>query len=683
MQVKKFLNAINFHKLGKFAEAKNVYIDILKSDPDNFDVLHMLGVVTRNLKQYAESEHYFSSAKYIKLDPYILANYALLLQDLHRFDEAINCFKEAVSIKTDFALAHYNCGLTLQKLGRIDEALANFNQAIAVKPDYAEAYVDRGNTLKILRRFDEALLSYNLAFLSKKNYVDALINRGAILCELKRFDDALESYQIALSIKPDSVGVLNNRGNTLKELRRYNEALESFDLAIHIKPDYAEAYSNRGTIYRDLGRFDEALADFSEAVRYKENYFNAHSNFIFVLTYLERSNFSTRLEEAKKFGSILSKAFPNKFDSWKKLNSKLRIGFVSGDFNSHPVGFFFENVLSSFDRSKLELFAYTASAYEDSITNRLKNYFHSYKSFLGLSDVECANLVYSDSVNILIDLSGHTAGNRLPVFAIKPAPIQISWLGYSGTTGVPEIDYVLGDPYVTPPDEECHFSEKVKRLSETYYCFTPPKADIQIYDLPALTSGRITFGCFNNFTKVSADVISLWAKVLSQVDGSQLFLKAKQLSEPRVVEDTRALLRSLGVSSERLLIEGPSNRVEYLSSYNKVDIALDPFPYPGGTTSVEALWMGVPVLTKKGNSFIAHNGETIAHNSGQADWIAEDEADYIAKAIHFSSDLQALAKLRSGLRAQVLASPLFDAERFARNFEKAMFEIWEDYKNGK
>jgi len=357
----------------------------------------------------------------------------------------------------------------------------------------------------------------------------------------------------------------------------------------------------------------------------------------------------------------------------------MRIGFVSGDLRNHPVGYFLEGLLSKLDLSKFELVAYPTNPREDALTERIRSKFTLWRALYGMTNASAAKVIHDDGVHILIDLAGHTEHNRLPVFAFKPAPIQVSWLGYFATSGVQQMDYVLGDPHVTPVAEEHHFSERIWRLPETYLCFTPPALDMQVGALPALSNGYVTFGCFNNLTKMNDGVVSLWSRVLHAVDGSKLFLKTKQLEDPHVASRTIERFQAFGICADRLLLEGHTSRTDYFTSYNRVDLALDPFPYPGGTTSVEGLWMGVPVLAKRGNCFIAHNGETIAHNSGQTEWIAQDESDYLAKAIHFASDLKALGKLRAGLRKQVLASPLFDADRFARRFAEAMTDMWEDY----
>ena len=477
----------------------------------------------------------------------------------------------------------------------------------------------------------------------------------------------------------------NNHGVTLKELKRFDESLQSYEKAISIRPNYAEAFNNRGVALQDLKRFEEALQDYDEALKHKSDYFIAHSNRLFTMGYVEGITEAERFDEASKFGINVRRHLDGQFTSWNTAGSpkQLRIGLVSGDFRRHSVGFFLESILSNLDLTKLAVYAYTNNASQDDLTLRIKKGFASYKSLVGLTDRAAANVIHSDGIQILIDLSGHSALNRLPAFALKPAPVQASWLGYCATTGMREVDYVIGDPFVTPIHEESHFFEQIKRLPECYFCFTPPDVAIEVGDLPALKKGYVTFGCFNNFSKVNESVIDLWAKVLHAVDQSRLFLKSGQLASPEVVKETIASFESRGIPPERLDFEGLTTLQHYFESYNKIDIALDPFPFPGGATSAQALWMGVPVLTKKGRRFVSHNGETIAHNAGLSAWVAGDEDDYIQKAIRFSSDLPALASLRAGLRAQVLASPLFDAQRFARNFETALFEIWEDYKNGR
>jgi predicted O-linked N-acetylglucosamine transferase (SPINDLY family) len=281
-----------------------------------------------------------------------------------------------------------------------------------------------------------------------------------------------------------------------------------------------------------------------------------------------------------------------------------------------------------------------------------------------------------DGIDILIDLSGHTAHNRLPMFAWKPAPVQASWLGYFATTGLAAMDYFIADPWTLPESMEAHFSEKIWRLPETRLCFTPPEFELALAPPPALVNGHLTFGGFNALPKMTEEVVALWARVLAAVPHSRLFLKAKQLKEASVRERTLDRFAAHGIDADRLILEASSPRADYLASYQRVDIALDPFPFPGGTTTVECLWMGVPVLTLPRESFLSRQGLGLLMNAGLANWVARDEDDYVARARAHASDLQGLARLHQGLRQQVLASPIFDARRFAGHFEAALRGMW-------
>ena len=548
----------------------------------------------------------------------------------------------------------------------------------------SRSYYSRAIVLNLLGRFKEAIQSYDTAIHYDVNFFEAYLNRGVIQKELRLFEEALSSFGDAVLLKPDDARAFNNRGSILLELRQYDAAISDLNRAIRINPEYGEAYNNRGNVLKDLGCFTEALADYKAAKEHKASYVSAWSNYLFTMNYITEIDEPFRIEEARKFGKVLTLLVGEKIDLLRPhhSNTLLRIGFVSADFMNHPVGYFLKSLLLESTKLHLELVAYSNNRYQDDLTNEFRSYFHKFRNIYDLNDSAAANLIISDQVDILIDMAGHTSGNRLTLFGLKPAPVQVSWLGYFATTGVAEIDYILGDKFVTPTYEEHQFTERIKRFPETYFCFTPPSILTEIEALPALRNGYITFGCFNNFSKVNEAVIAVWAEILGAVGKSRLFLKAAQFKDHNFVEKTKIQFRHFGVLPEQLCFEGPTERTAYFYAYNKIDIALDPFPYPGGTTSVEGLWMGVPVITKKGNRFISHNGETIAHNCGQQDWIANDNKDYIEKAVRFSSDLQGLANLRSGLRAQVLASPLFDAKRFARNFEKVMFEIWEEYRTG-
>jgi protein O-GlcNAc transferase len=334
--------------------------------------------------------------------------------------------------------------------------------------------------------------------------------------------------------------------------------------------------------------------------------------------------------------------------------------------------------LSHFDPARLELIAYPTYHEQDELTARIRPYFSAWHPLFGKSDAAAARLIHADGVHVLIDLSGHTKHNALPVFAWKPAPVQVTWLGLPATTGVAEMDYVLGDPHALPPEFESHFSEAVWRMPDSCLCLAVPASPVQVDPLPALAAGYVTFASFNNLTKMTDAVVAVWARILKAVPDSRLLLKTKQLSDPGVCEKTRQRFAACGIAPDRLVLGGTlASRDDHLAAYNKVDIALDTFPYPGVTTSVEALWMGVPVLSLRGDRFMSRTATSIARNAGLPGWVAADEDDYVARAVAFASDLGRLAALRAGLRQQVLASPLFDAPRFARNFEDALWGMWQ------
>jgi predicted O-linked N-acetylglucosamine transferase (SPINDLY family) len=481
---------------------------------------------------------------------------------------------------------------------------------------------------------------------------------------------------------PDFAEAHNNLGNALNDSGQFNEAVTSYRNALVIKPDFAEAHNNLGGSLKDTGQFDNALASFYRAIAIKPNYTAAHSNLLFTLSYTATTTQADYLKEAQCYGEIVAKNVAGKFSTWQcnPNPQRLRVGIVSGDLRSHPVGYFTESLLEQLDANRVELIAYTNNPMSDELTARIKPYFSQWRQVFDLNDKAAAHLIQQDGIHVLLDLSGHTAKNRLPVFAWKPAPVQVSWLGYFASTGVAEMDYLLADEHIAPSVDENHFTEKIWRMPNSYLCFTAPNLDLAILPLPACSSGQITFGCFNNLTKMNEAVIALWSRVLLAVPNSRLFLKTKQLNTSAVCDTTRQQFAAHGITADRLLLEGASPRAKLLAAYQRVDIALDPFPYPGGTTSVEALWMGVPVLTKRGDRFLSRMGESIVYNAGLADWMAIDDDDYVAKAVSHTANLERLAALHAGLRQQVLASPLFEAGQFARNFEAALWGMCQNWQ---
>jgi predicted O-linked N-acetylglucosamine transferase (SPINDLY family) len=429
----------------------------------------------------------------------------------------------------------------------------------------------------------------------------------------------------------------------------------------------------------DMGRLAETEEAFRRALAIDPGYLKARSNLLFCLNYRESAAPEVLLAEARRQGAAISAAAGPKFDAWNATPdpSRLRVGLVSGDLRAHPVGYFVEGLLERLDQRRFELVAFPTTGRMDDLTQRILPRFQTWRSLAGLSDREAAAAIHEQAIHVLVDLSGHTADNRLSVFAYRPAPVQVSWLGYFATTGLPEMDYFLGDPHMAPETEQARFTETLWRLPETWLCLSPRERPVAIGAPPALTNGFVTFGCLGNLSKMNREVVSLWSQILRAVSGSKLLLKAKPFVDPQAVADVQARFAREGVSSERLMLEGPSSRTEYFETYNRIDLVLDTFPYPGGTTSVDALWMGAPVLTLEGDRFLARLGASIARNAGQVEWIARDREDYLAKAVAFAA-AEGVAHDRTALRRRVLKTPLFDTERFARGFGEALWGMWRE-----
>ncbi len=496
--------------------------------------------------------------------------------------------------------------------------------------------------------------------------------------------DALHALQRTTELLPDDADAFSNLGVILTDLGLYNQAVSICRRVLQLKPGYVRALNNLGNALIHLGQLDDAVASYRSATEIQPDYVRAQSNLLFTLNYTSGYNPSYCLAEALRYGRTVSQKATQKFSSWQcaRHPQRLRVGMVTGNLNSHPVGFFLEGLLAHLDQSRVELIAYPTNLDFDELTERIKPCFSAWRLLHGLNDEAAARLIHADGVHVLLDLSGHTAKSRLPIFGWKPAPVQVSWLGYFATTGVAEMDYLLADKVGVPDTQRGNFSETVWYLPDTRLCFTAPKADVPLASLPALKNGYITFGCFQNLPKVGEKVLEAWAHILKALPGAKLRWQCKQLADPTVADRLMEHFRRLGIERDRLMLHGVTSREAYLAVHAEVDVVLDTFPYPGGTTTCEALWMGVPTLTLAGDSLLSRQGASLLTAAGLEDWVAASVDDYIDKAIKLAGDLPGLAALRAGLRSQVIMSPLFDSKRFARNLEAALWDMWQMHING-
>lgn len=636
----------SYQALGKFQDSEKYYRHAIYLDNRNLSANLNLGIVLFKLNRKEESEEVLKKVLLIDENNFN-AHYYLgnIYSTLHENDKAIKSYEKALSIDSNHAQTYANLGSVFILNSKFDEAEKNCKKAISLNPNLALAYFNLGNIYKNYKEFDKAKKNYEIAIRHNSNYHLAFCNLGNIFLDTGYPKDAIKYYKKALKIKPNFVEALNNLGNS----------------------------------YRKIDKMKEAELSYREALRHKENYAPAYSNLLFLQSSISYDTKSHK-SEAKNFARIFRKEVKKPFSSWSYNNDNLKVGFVSGDFYNHPVGFFLDSFLSELNNLNIEIFAYSNNFFEDNFTKRLRKNIHNWREIYDKNNKDTAELIYKDNLNILIDLSGHTAKNRLPIFIYKPAPIQLTWLGYWATTGISEIDYMLGDPYVAPKSEAHHFEEKIFNLPETVMCFSKPDFEIKIEPLPALSNKNITFGCFNDLGKMNKDVVEVRANILKSVKNSKLFLKNKQLNNDLVREDVLNRFSNYDISPDRIILEGSSSREKYLETYNKIDIALSPFPYGGVTTTAEGLWMGVPIIVMRGDRYISHVGESIVENVGLSEWVANDINDYVNKAVEFSSQIDKLSDIRESLRDKVLSSPLFDAKRFAISFEKTLLNIWKEYK---
>ncbi len=603
-----------------------------------------------------------------------------VLADQGQFDKAIESYKKAIKINSNYAQAYNNLGIVLHKLNKINEAIDNYKKAISLKIDFAEALNNLGNGMREINKQKNALEYFKQAIQINPDYAEAYNNLGATYNEIGNQNEALNNFKNAIKVKPDYAEAYNNLGMVFNDQLKFEESLLNYNKAIKAKPYYEKSYNNLANLLSNLGKYDEATATYRHAIKIKPDYAKAYSNLLFNLNYKLDFDSGSYLLEAKKFRiNCGPKEKPQMKYQYLENPKKLKLGLVSADFGNHPGGFHTLSTLRELKKKNFELIAYVPINRKDEFSHHFRQLFSKWHLIEKKNDKDVVEQIFNDGIHILIDLQGHSAKNRLPIFMYKAAPIQVSWLA-QGSTGIPEIDYFVGSPIIIPKNEENHYVEKVWRLPEITQCFTPPDFDVKINNLPALSNNFITFGCVNKLTKVNDDVIALWSKILLSISNSKLLLKNRDLDNQKVVNETFARFEKHNVKKDRLILKGKSNtRKELLETYNEIDIALDPFPFQGNTSTEEAVWMGVPVVTLKGNRYLFHFGESLNYNLDMKDWIAKNEKDYVFKTLKFSSNIDELSKIRRNLRQKALQSPVFDAPRFTKHFSKMLWDMWNNF----
>jgi len=710
--------AVNFHRSGALQDAERFYHLLLQAAPDHPDANHNLGVLAMQRSQIALALPRFEAALKSLPDQ---AQYWLsyvdaltragrlteaeartremamrfpehggiwkvsgeLLMHLGRTEDALVSFIKAAELLKEDANAQVSFGNLFTAFGRVKEAEDSYRRALMRDPAHAVAHSNLGNLYKERGNLGEADACYRRALAITPDSAEMLTNLGSTLRDMGRPSEAEACYRRALELKPDFTAAHNNLGNVLKEQGRLMEAEASYRRALAFKPDFAAAHNNLGDVLKDLGKFVDAEISYRKALEIEPDFDKARNNLLFLISGMARCAPALCVEEASHYGRLMTKRVQAKFSAWtcEPLPQRLRVGVVSGDLRNHPVGYFLESLLTHIDPARIDLIAYPTTHQSDELTARIKPRFSGWKPLLGLSDFSAARLIHADGVHALLDLSGHTAHNRLPVFAWKPAPVQASWLGYFATTGVAEMDYLLADEVGVPETQRELFTEKLWYLPDTRLCFTPPETALPVSTLPALKNNYITFGCFQNLAKVSDDVLMAWAHILACLPGAKLRWQCKQFESHAVVAQLARRLQHCGIDIDRVALYGSVPRDAYLQAHAEVDLILDTFPYPGGTTTCEAMWMGVPTLTLAGATLLSRQGASLLTAAGLKEWVVADVTDYVDKAIAFARNVPELARLRLELRQKVSASPVFDAVRFASNLESALWGMWQEKTN--
>lgn len=565
--------------------------------------------------------------------------------------------------------------------GRVGEAAACYQRILALRPDTPGALINLGNAFGRLGRLPEAAHLFEKAALLQPDSLDARFGLASVLVSLGHSQRAVELYREIEQVRPDFPGLQLNFGLAFMKLGRCEAAIAHYDRAIAGQPDNYMAHNNRGNALRAQQRNAEAIDSFRRALAIKPDHARAHSNLLLTLNYVAASQ-EPVYEESLRFdacqAAALRPARPS-FANSREPQRVLRVGYLSADFRRHSVAYFLKAILAAHDRERVQVFCYPSVERTDEVTAAFQQLADHWRPILGLTDAAAAEQVRHDGIDILVDLGGHTGGNRLLVFARKPAPVQVTWLGYPNTTGLAAMDYRLTDAIADPPGEaDALHSEALVRLPGGFLCYQPGDEVASGAVVPRDgAAGVMTFGSFNTLSKVTPDVIRVWAEILNRIPGSRLLLKSEALDEEGTRARFLAAFATHGIAAGRIeLVPWILDYREHMALYSRVDVALDPFPYNGTTTTCEALWMGVPVITLRGNRHAGRVGASILQHAGLPEWIAESEAEYVRLAKAGADDRAALEASRARLAGRVRASRLTDPARFTNELEDAYRGMW-------
>jgi predicted O-linked N-acetylglucosamine transferase (SPINDLY family) len=674
--------AYALHEQGRLEAAADAYRAILREQPRNADALYLLGEIALQRGDPDGAIEHIERA--IALAASVASFHFSLgcaLQNAGRLEAAIRSYRRALELDPAHAEACNNLGNALKAQGQLDAAIDCYRQAASLRPGLLGAYWNWGEALKGRGRLEEAIGVYRAALAQDPASTESLIKLGSTLVLVGRPEEALEHFRRIVQISPERAAGHLNLGAAYKILGGLDEAVACFERAVSVEPELADAHNNLGSVLLESGRVGEAEARFRRALELDPRKVNAHSNLLLAMHYRHDSDpqqvFREHLRWAERHaaGPCMEGAARARDAEPER---RLRIGYVSPDFMRHSVAYFLQPVLQAHDRERFEIVCYSNAPKGDEVTRRLRQLSDRWHDIFGRDDAEVAAMIERHKTDILVDLAGHTGGGRPLLFARRPAPVQVSWLGYPDTSGLAAMDYRLTDADADPEGQtEDLYTEQLVRLGHGFLCYGPSPDSPEPSEPPAARTGRVTFGCFNNLAKVTPEMAALWAQLLAAAPGARLVMKAHGLASGNARRALQERFSALGVESGRVELLGPEySHARHLARYADVDIGLDTYPYHGTTTTCEALWMGVPVVTLAGRAHVSRVGVSILSRVGFAELVAATPADYVNKALGLAGNVARLRELRAGLRDRMRASPLLDAPGFTRALEAAYRGMW-------
>ncbi|TAN68257.1 MAG: tetratricopeptide repeat protein [Methylobacter sp.] len=665
--------AISHHRAGRLQQAEAICLQILQANPEYADALNLSGVIAYQKGKLDAAALLINKA--ISLNPSEADYYSklgLVLRAQHKLEAAIACYQQALLIQPGCADTYNNLGVAFIHQDNLIAGIECYRKALAITPDDVNAHINAAEALRGLGKPDIAVEHLRKAIHIKPDSAEAYSSLGLAFMDQGKLDASVGCCQKALAIRSNYAEAYYNLALVYKKQHRLDSATECYRKALSIKPDYADAYIGLGALVMKQGQQKQAFALYEKGLTFNPSHARLHHALIFAASRWCADDGAKVFELSKRFG----KQFENGLDSLSHRNDaipdkRIRIGYVSGDFRQHSVAYFIEPLLASHDKQNVETFCYYNYHQIDSVTQRLMGYADHWRSIFGISDQDAAQLIRQDAIDILVDLSGHTAFNRLLLFARKPAPVQVTWLGYPSTSGLSAMDYRLTNRYVDPPGwNDQYHTERLVRLP-TSTCFQPEKALPDVNALPALQNGYLTFASFHAANKITPITLSLWAKLLSALPKAKLVLCPDTYKN----QITRQF-QALGITPDRLDFFDRQPLQQYLALHNKIDVMLDTLPYNGGTVSRHSLWMGVPVLTLAGRPALSRVGLSLMMQVGLEAFVAESDADFVNNACRWADDLDGLAQIRGSLRERMHNAPFGKLALVVKELEAAYRQMW-------